>query len=76
MKERRNWDTTGWLPGITPELPSSEEKDRYLLKKALDPQKDSAESRDSYSMTQEQLSRTLFPLGEVNDKGSGEDAWR
>ena len=26
MKERRNWDTTGWLPGITPELPSMKKK--------------------------------------------------
>ena len=40
-----------------------EEKDRYLLKKALDPQKD--QSYVLYSMTQEQLSRTLFPLGEM-----------
>lgn len=40
-----------------------EEKGRYLLKKALDPQKD--QSYVLYSMTQEQLSRTLFPLGEM-----------
>lgn len=35
---------------------------RFLLKKAKDPQKD--QSYMLYSLTQEQLSRTLFPLGE------------
>jgi len=34
---------------------------RYLLKKALDPSKD--QSYVLYSMTQDQLSHTLFPLG-------------
>lgn len=36
---------------------------RYLLKKAVDPSKD--QSYVLYSMTQEQLSRTLFPLGDL-----------
>ncbi len=40
-----------------------EERGRYLLKKALDPRKD--QSYVLYSMTQEQLSRTIFPLGEM-----------
>ena len=41
-----------------------EEKDGvYFLKKALDPAKD--QSYVLYSMTQEQLSMTLFPLGEL-----------
>jgi tRNA-specific 2-thiouridylase len=35
---------------------------RYLLKKALDPQKD--QSYFLYRLTQEQLSKALFPLGE------------
>ena len=38
-----------------------EARGRYLLKKALDPRKD--QSYVLYSMTQEQLSRTIFPLG-------------
>lgn len=38
-----------------------EQSGRYLLKKAVDPSKD--QSYVLYSMTQEQLSRTLFPLG-------------
>ena len=37
------------------------EKGRYLLKKAVDPTKD--QSYVLYSMTQEQLAHTLFPLG-------------
>lgn len=37
------------------------ENGRYLLKKAVDPAKD--QSYVLYSMTQKQLSRTLFPLG-------------
>ncbi len=36
---------------------------RYLLKKALDPSKD--QSYVLYSLTQEQLAHTLFPLGEL-----------
>jgi len=36
---------------------------RYLLKKGLDPAKDQAYAL--YTLTQEQLSRTLFPLGEL-----------
>ena len=36
---------------------------RYLLKKAVDSNKD--QSYVLYSMTQEQLSKTLFPLGEL-----------
>ena len=39
-----------------------EKEGRFLLKKAKDPQKD--QSYMLYSLTQEQLSRTLFPLGE------------
>lgn len=35
---------------------------RYLLKKAVDPEKD--QSYVLYSLTQEQLAHTLFPLGE------------
>ncbi len=37
---------------------------RYLLKKALDDTKD--QSYVLYSMTQEQLAHTIFPLGELN----------
>ena len=37
--------------------------DRFVLKKALDPAKD--QSYVLYAMTQEQLSRTQFPLGEL-----------
>ena len=37
--------------------------ERYSLKKALDPSKD--QSYVLYSLTQEQLGRTLFPLGEL-----------
>ena len=39
------------------------ENDRYLLKKALDPSKD--QSYVLYSLTKEQLARTLFPLGNM-----------
>ncbi|MBQ9768545.1 MAG: tRNA 2-thiouridine(34) synthase MnmA [Lachnospiraceae bacterium] len=39
------------------------EAERYLLKKALDDSKD--QSYVLYSMTQEQLKHTLFPLGEL-----------
>ena len=38
------------------------QRDRYLLKKALDPAKD--QSYVLYSLTQEELARTRFPLGE------------
>lgn len=38
----------------------------YVLKKALDPAKD--QSYFLYSMTQEQLSRTLFPLGSLSKR--------
>lgn len=41
-----------------------EENGRFLLKKALDSSKD--QSYVLYSMTQEQLKHTLFPLGEMN----------
>ena len=37
---------------------------RFLLKKAADPEKD--QSYVLYAMTQSQLSRTLFPLGELH----------
>ena len=37
---------------------------RYLLKKAADPEKD--QSYVLYAMTQAQLARTLFPLGELH----------
>lgn len=40
-----------------------EDSGRYLLKKALDAKKD--QSYVLYSMTQEQLKHTLFPLGEL-----------
>lgn len=39
------------------------ERGRYLLKKALDPSKD--QTYVLYAMTQAQLARTLFPLGEL-----------
>jgi len=39
------------------------EKDRFLLKKGVDPQKD--QSYVLYVMTREELSRTMFPLGEL-----------
>ncbi len=38
--------------------------DRYYLKKALDPSKD--QSYVLYSLTQKQLARTVFPLGELS----------
>ena len=41
----------------------SEENGRFLLKKAVDKTKD--QSYVLYSMTQEQLAHTLFPLGEM-----------
>lgn len=40
------------------------DKNRYLLKKAVDETKD--QSYVLYSMTQEQLAHTLFPLGELH----------
>ena len=40
--------------------------EKYLLKKALDPSKD--QSYVLYAMTQAQLARTLFPLGELNKR--------
>ncbi len=40
-----------------------EEADRYILKKALDTSKD--QSYVLYSLTQSQLSRAMFPLGEM-----------
>ena len=40
------------------------EDGRYLLKKAADPSKD--QSYVLYSLTQEQLAHTLFPLGDMN----------
>ena len=40
------------------------EDGRYLLKKAADPAKD--QSYVLYSLTQEQLAHTLFPLGDMN----------
>ena len=41
----------------------TEENGRFFLKKALDPAKD--QSYVLYSLTQEELKRTLFPLGEL-----------
>ncbi len=41
-----------------------EKKGRYLLKKAADPSKD--QSYVLYSMTQEQLAHTVFPLAGIN----------
>ena len=43
---------------------------RYSLKKALDPSKD--QSYVLYSLTQEQLCRTLFPLGELTKQQARE----
>ncbi|MBQ9664407.1 MAG: tRNA 2-thiouridine(34) synthase MnmA [Oscillospiraceae bacterium] len=43
---------------------------RYRLKKALDPGKD--QSYVLYSLTQEQLQRTLFPLGELTKQQARE----
>lgn len=40
-----------------------EKSERYLLKKAVDPAKD--QSYVLFAMTQEQLKRTLFPLGKL-----------
>ena len=45
------------------------ENGKFLLKKALDPSKD--QSYVLYSMTQKQLSRTLFPLGELRKSDRG-----
>ncbi len=39
-------------------------RERFLLKKGLDPGKD--QSYMLYNLTQEQLSRSIFPLGEMN----------
>ena len=41
-----------------------EESGRYLLLRAKDPQKD--QSYVLYSLTQDQLARTIFPLGEMS----------
>lgn len=43
-----------------------EETGRYLLLKAVDKKKD--QSYVLYSITQEQLAHTIFPLGEIEDK--------
>lgn len=43
-----------------------EKSGRYLLLKALDKNKD--QSYVLYSMTQEQLAHSIFPLGEISDK--------
>ncbi len=48
--------------------------DKYLLKKALDESKD--QSYVLYSLTQEQLSHTLFPLGGMEKKETREIAER
>lgn len=50
---------------VTGHYARTEVKDgRYLLKKALDPKKD--QSYVLYSLTQEQLSHVMFPLGEMD----------
>ena len=46
--------------------------DRYLLLRAADPRKD--QSYVLYSMTQEELSRTIFPLGELSKETTREIA--
>ncbi len=46
--------------------------DRYLLLRAADPRKD--QSYVLYSMTQEELSHTLFPLGELSKETTREIA--
>ncbi len=52
-----------------------EKKDgRYLLKKGLDAEKD--QSYVLYTMTQEQLSRTVFPLGEMTKQDARDLAER
>ena len=43
-----------------------EKKGRYLLKKAKDERKD--QTYCLYKLTQKELSKTLFPLGEISDK--------
>ena len=43
-----------------------EKKGRYLLKKAKDERKD--QTYFLYKLTQKELSKTLFPLGEISDK--------
>lgn len=48
------------------------ESGRYLLKKAADPSKD--QSYVLYSLTQAQLSRTLFPLGKLTKDKTRETA--
>lgn len=48
--------------------------DRYLLKKALDPRKD--QSYVLYSLTQEQLAHTVFPLGDMSKDVTREIASR
>lgn len=49
-----------------------EKNGRYLLKKAADPSKD--QSYVLYSMTQEELRHTLFPLGEMKKEETREIA--
>ena len=49
------------VTGHYAQIEYDKEKDRYLLKKAVDPTKD--QSYVLYSMTQEQLAHTMFPLG-------------
>ncbi len=51
---------------------AEEENGRFLLKKGLDPRKD--QSYVLYSMTQEQLKHTLFPLGSMTKEQTREIA--
>ena len=51
------------VTGHYAQIEYSEESDRYLLKKAVDSSKD--QSYVLYSLTQQQLKHTLFPLGSM-----------
>lgn len=57
---------------ISEELTVNSSRKRFLLKKGLDPVKD--QSYVLYVMTQEELSKTVFPLGDFNKEKTREIA--
>jgi len=57
-------DTDYMVTGHYARIEYNEKSNRYLLKKAIDNSKD--QSYVLYAMTQEQLKRTIFPLGELH----------
>ena len=61
MQRMRELDYDYVVTGHYAQIVYDEARGRYLLKKAVDPTKD--QSYVLYSLTQEQLAHTLFPLG-------------